>query len=219
MDNRRRMAVTASAVIAVAVSMLGACATHQAATGIGRLSSGSPSSAAAPTPAVTAPGADATSSPHATTTRSPSRTATATATKASTSPSPASTDPGDYSVAKGTGSGILFCAWHDAGDGNYTVEADFTTYYRGPQHPTTVPYEVNNNINSDIVSGLTPANEPSVFGVKLKPAAQKYTLRLTLALYPGVVDDRPSDDAASYVIPVPAGSPPPGNVTVGLLCG
>jgi hypothetical protein len=79
-----------------------------------------------------------------------------------------------------------------------------------------VPYRVLNSVNDDIAGGSTAPNETDVFGVKLRPAAQKYTLTLTVYLFVGV-DDRPS--SASFQIQVPAGSPPPGNVTVGLACG
>jgi hypothetical protein len=149
-----------------------------------------------------------------------SHTGTATATASSSpspSSSPSSTDPGDYSVAKEGYRGMLFCAWKDNGDETYEVYADFTTYYRGPQHPTTVPYEVLNSVNGGIVAGLTVPNATHAFGVKLHPAAQKYTMRLTLDLYPGA-DEGPSDDSVSYQIDVPAGSPPSGNVTFVLNC-
>ena len=221
MDAHRRTAVAASAVVAVVLSMLCACTTGGAATThLGSLPGATPSNLPVATVIPTATGLPDTAPPPPVTTHRATHTATATATVTPPSPSssPSSADPGDYSIAKGTSNASFFCAWHDAGNGIYEVYADFTTYYRGPQHPASVPYRVLNSVNDDIAGGSTAPNETDVFGVKLRPAAQKYTLTLTVYLFVGV-DDRPSDDSASFQIQVPAGSPPPGNVTVGLACG
>lgn len=111
---------------------------------------------------------------------------------------------GDYRI---TPSDPRQCDWITDEQGTIHIGGYFVSSYTGPAPvPTTIPYDVSDDIDANSDSGYTSLG-PVRFSLPVVTRPAAYTYVLTVRLRPPSEDQRPGNETASLSIEVPVGTP------------